>query len=246
EDATAFNQDIGGWDVSSVTDMYFMFYWATTFNQDIGGWDVGSVTDMAFMFYGASAFNQDIGGWDVISVTDMYYMFEGATAFNQDIGGWDVSSVTDMYHMFFSAAAFNKDISGWDVSSVTTMYAMFYNASAFNQDIGGWDGFVESYASHEEVRLQEGFNRGYALGVPRGLEVGVRLGKLAVSTMVTDAANPSSQQAVTALTQKIKSFVKMLGEENEGEEEEVKNGHFLDEKVEEAHYEARISSSLSR
>ena len=107
-------------------------------------------------------------------------------------------------------------------------------------------GFVESYASHEEVRLQEGFNRGYALGVPRGLEVGVRLGKLAMSTMVTDAANPSSQQAVTALTQKIKSFVKMLGEENEGEEEEVKNGHFLDEKVEEAHYEARISSSLSR
>ncbi|GIS52565.1 MAG: hypothetical protein Ct9H90mP28_2810 [Paracoccaceae bacterium] len=59
-----------------------------------GGWDVSSVTSMAWMFKFATNFNQDIGDWDVSSVTSMYWMFHYAEAFNQDISGWDVSSST--------------------------------------------------------------------------------------------------------------------------------------------------------
>ena len=55
-DATVFNQDISGWDVSNVTDMYDMFKGAIAFDQDLSGWDVHSVTDMEFMFSGAYAF----------------------------------------------------------------------------------------------------------------------------------------------------------------------------------------------
>jgi surface protein len=70
-----------------------MFSDAEDFNQPIGDWNVSSVTDMNFMFSGSS-FNQDISSWDVSSVTNMIYMFQNANAFNQDISSWSVDGVT--------------------------------------------------------------------------------------------------------------------------------------------------------
>ena len=49
--------------MSKVTDMYAMFYQATAFNQDIGGWDVSSVSLMDYMFSRATAFNQNLCAW---------------------------------------------------------------------------------------------------------------------------------------------------------------------------------------
>ena len=72
-----FNQPIGNWNTSSVTDMAQMFYNACLFNQAIGEWNTSSVTGMAQMFNGASSFNQAIGNWDTSSVTNMNAMFEG-------------------------------------------------------------------------------------------------------------------------------------------------------------------------
>ncbi|MFX0024627.1 MAG: BspA family leucine-rich repeat surface protein [Candidatus Hermodarchaeota archaeon] len=151
-----FNQDIGNWDVSSVTDMNHMFSYTTIFNQNISGWDVSSVTDMNHMFFHDIYFNQDIGNWNVSSVTDMSGMFSGSDSFNQDIGNWEVPSVTDMSHMFLGADSFNQDIGNWNVSSVTDMSGMFVNTFSFNKDIGNWD--VSSVTDMEDMFAGSIFN----------------------------------------------------------------------------------------
>ncbi len=53
---------------SQVTDMGGIFVEATAFNQDIGQWDVSNVTSMSYMFHGATAFSQDLTSWNVKQV----------------------------------------------------------------------------------------------------------------------------------------------------------------------------------
>jgi len=144
--ATSFNQNIGGWDVSSVTDISLMFSQANSFNQNIGGWDVSNVTTFQSLFVNALSFNNggsgDINTWDTSSVTNMNSVFNNAQTFNQNIGGWNTSNVTTM-NGTLASASFNNggsgDISSWDTSKVTNMGAMFIGASSFNQNIGSWD-----------------------------------------------------------------------------------------------------------
>ena len=142
-EGTYFNQNIGSWDVSNVTNMSFMFYDCYAFNQPIGSWNVSNVINMLGMFNHSWAFNQPIGSWNVSNVNTMQQMFGGAHSFNQNIDSWNVSNVTNMLNMFSNAFGFNQPIGSWNVSNVTDMSYMFAMApnttSNFNQPIGSWN-----------------------------------------------------------------------------------------------------------
>ena len=89
--ASSFNQDIS---TKQVQDKNGKYYTA---------WDVSSVTDMSYMFGHAKSFNQPIGNWDTSIVTNMAEMFRYATDFNHNISNWDVDNVTNHDKIFESS-----------------------------------------------------------------------------------------------------------------------------------------------
>ena len=168
--ALNFNQDINtqvvtvngniytAWDVSSVTNMAFMFS-DSCFNQAINYWDTSNVVLMNGMFAitltdstkPTSAFNQSINtasvtvgsntytAWNVSSVTNISGMFSGAFDFNQSLSDWDVSNVGNMYAVFMGATIFNQPLNDWNTSTAFNMESMFEEASAFNQPLNDWN-----------------------------------------------------------------------------------------------------------
>ena len=165
--ASAFNQDISGVDVSQCTDFEWFMVGANSFDQNLSSWDTSSAQNFQFAFTGtafnnggdpgianwnvsnvsnfygcfgiANSFNQPLTNWDTTGTTTLGGMFINGSAFNNpSLNNWNVSHITSLSGMFSGSWFFNQDISGWDVSNVTDMYGLF-NASPFDQNLGAWD-----------------------------------------------------------------------------------------------------------
>ena len=132
EKAEAKYGHISNWNTSKVTTMKKLFFKVPLFNQPIGDWDVSNVTDMSYMFRNdgmdiGSTFNQPIGNWDVRKVTTMKAMFYGATSFNQPIGNWDLSNVNNISFMLYDAITFNQNLSNWEIKNIRNHFSFSFN-----------------------------------------------------------------------------------------------------------------------
>ena len=60
----------------------------SSFNQPLGKWDVSNVTDMSDMFAEANIFNQPLNKWKLGSHVNIENMFKGATSFDDKKHGF--------------------------------------------------------------------------------------------------------------------------------------------------------------
>ena len=136
-----------------------MFNNASQFNQNIGGWDVHSVSNMQGMFYGAPPLTSPLATgmclrlriWQVCSGERTRSIRTSAAGTLLMSPTWQGCSVKprsstrtstvgcvqchDFYHLFQSKD-FNQPLNSWDVSSVLNMGGAF-EAPCFNQDQAG-------------------------------------------------------------------------------------------------------------
>ena len=109
---------VGGWDVTAVAYMRFMFMNCTKFDADLSGWQVGRCVNMDRMFSGASAFRGvGVGGWDVGNCNDFMMMFYNTEAFDQNLSGWKVERGYDLTSGMFmhveGRGAFDRRHAPW-------------------------------------------------------------------------------------------------------------------------------------
>ena len=113
-------------------------------NNSLAGWNVSTITDMAYMFAGIGKngsvtdngnFDTNLNSWDVSNVTDMSSLAALTRGYSQHrvdffCDQWDVSKVESFNRTFYSnggGTAVNRDLSNWNTSSATDMAQMFYN-----------------------------------------------------------------------------------------------------------------------
>ena len=144
-----FNQPIGSWNVSKVTNMFSMFENNSAFNQSLENWTPVSCSNFSRMFYRSAAFNGSVLNWTLPTSTGftMDLMFSGINTtdsckLNQNLSNWNVTKATNMSGMFRFNTSFNNSgsagINSWTPVSCSNFSDMFLSASAFNQPVEGW------------------------------------------------------------------------------------------------------------
>ena len=131
---------ISGWTINTISGvtMSAMFSYPSSFNQPIGSWNVSKVTNMTQMFYGNNAFNQPLSGWNVSSVTIMSQMFGFTSVFNQDIGNWNISGVTNFSSFMdsktpitFSTTNLDSIYNGWPTKTPQTGLTINFGSAKY-------------------------------------------------------------------------------------------------------------------
>ena len=110
--------------LNGITSTATMFYGCTSLTtiNNVGLWDMSTVTSTQAMFLNATNFDDDISDWQMSQVHIAQGMFDGATSFNNggnpNINLWSFGNVQYATNMFNNAVSFQQPINYWDVSSL--------------------------------------------------------------------------------------------------------------------------------
>lgn len=146
-DTSDFNSNISGWTINPIgpVNMNSMFYQALVFNQPIGSWNMSAVTDIDWMFGTALLFNQSLTTWDITGCNSLESVFNNAQAFNGDVSGWDTSGIGTFYACFSTATSFAQPLTGWDFTGVNStlsgryfMAFMTYPTARYDELLNHW------------------------------------------------------------------------------------------------------------
>ena len=131
EGATKFNEHIGAWNMSGVTNLSNMFKNTVLFNSYIANWDVSSVTDASGMFEGSQAFQKVITAWNWAALKNASSMFKNST-YKGYISPWFKSPkvLEDASNMFEGVSFSGNQINAlaWNMSTVKSTKEMFKNS----------------------------------------------------------------------------------------------------------------------
>ena len=140
--------DINNWNFPLVTSMYEMFGNSESFNQPIGNWNVSGVTNMEALFrqaYVGPLTQESFNTWDVSSVTTMRQMFLRGLDFlalNPNITDWNTQNVVDFNGFLQQSTGFNRDLSNWNISSGMSFGLTFGTNNGIDNavigDISNW------------------------------------------------------------------------------------------------------------
>lgn len=140
---TGLNQ-LETWDTSNAIDMQRMFLHCTTLYPmlDLSGWNVSSVTNMAFMFNECFRYQGlHLSNWTTTAVVQMQHMFQGCSALQStlNLSTWNTSSVQNMQGLFKNCFSFQGvGLNLWNTGNTTSMVEMWMNTS-FQGNLGTWD-----------------------------------------------------------------------------------------------------------
>jgi hypothetical protein len=131
--------------MSNVTTIRDMMRYTNSFDQDIGAWDVSNVTDMLGLFYPGTPFNNggssSIGNWNTSKVTNIRYMFYNCDSFDQDLSNWTVTGITEANTFMqnangLSTTNYDRTLSGWSSQSVQNGVSINFGGSQYSTATG--------------------------------------------------------------------------------------------------------------
>lgn len=153
--------------IAKVTTMSAMFQGCSNFTGGhVGDFDVSSVTDMSFMFKDAALFDQDLSTWNTENVLTMESMFENCEYFAGDVSTWNVSRVQSFEKTFTGCSNFTSDISGWVVANVSKFDQMLLGATNFSHNLCNWRTTVSKLKLYPTTTIMFGNTECPAQGQP--------------------------------------------------------------------------------